>query len=159
MTDLTQAKQVAQRLRDSGYPETYVFTDIPHPAHEAISTIDALVEEVETLRDSCAAKADRIDRLGETVERLTKVDVEPVREETHCPHGAELYDYCKLCDMEVSEQLSEDVEPSTTDSANRSADSAKPFCNNDLTPNHLCKGYWVHLPCGEQCDKCGGEQK
>ena len=119
MTDLTKAKQVAQRLRITTHMSDRNGFLI------AANTIDALVAEVETLRDSCAAKADRIDRLGETVERLTKVD----------------------------------VEPSTTDSANRSADSAKPFCNNDLTPNHLCKGRWVHLPSGEQCDKCGGEQK
>lgn len=32
---------------------------------------DAVVAQVERLRDSCAAKADRIDRLGETVGRLT----------------------------------------------------------------------------------------
>ena len=42
------------------------------------SALAALQAEVEALRDSCAAKADRIDRLGETVERLTKVSAEPV---------------------------------------------------------------------------------
>jgi hypothetical protein len=26
----------------------------------------------------------------------------------------------------------------------------------DCTPNHLCNGRMVHLPLGEQCDKCGG---
>lgn len=40
-------------------------------------------------------------------------------------------------------------------SATRSADSAEPFC--DTTPNHFCGNRWVHLPRGEQCDKCGGE--
>jgi len=25
----------------------------------------------------------------------------------------------------------------------------------DCTPNHLCGGRMVHLPIGEQCDKCG----
>ena len=27
---------------------------------------------------------------------------------------------------------------------------------SDCTPNHNCKGRMVHLPIGEQCDKCGG---
>lgn len=27
--------------------------------------------------------------------------------------------------------------------------------NSDCTPNHLCCGRMVHLPNGEQCDKCG----
>ena len=26
----------------------------------------------------------------------------------------------------------------------------------DCTPNHLCGGRMIHLPAGEQCDKCGG---
>lgn len=34
--------------------------------------VKSLHEEVLTLRDSCEAKAERIDRLGEMVERLTK---------------------------------------------------------------------------------------
>jgi hypothetical protein len=33
---------------------------------------------------------------------------------------------------------------------------AKPVEQYDTPPNHLCKGNWVHLPHGEQCDKCGG---
>jgi hypothetical protein len=28
----------------------------------------------------------------------------------------------------------------------------------DCTPNHNCNGRIVHLPIGEQCDKCGGQQ-
>ncbi len=31
----------------------------------------------------------------------------PRVEETHCPHGVDVYDYCKLCDMEVSRQFKE----------------------------------------------------
>lgn len=26
---------------------------------------------------------------------------------------------------------------------------------DDCAPNHFCKGKLVHLPAGEQCDKCG----
>jgi hypothetical protein len=40
--------------------------------------VDAMFSEIETLRDSCAAKADRIDRLGEIVERLKQQQAEPV---------------------------------------------------------------------------------
>lgn len=69
MTTLDQARAVSQRLRDYWDGGTAI---------EAANTIDALVATVETLQDSCEAKADRIDRLGETVERLTKVDAEPV---------------------------------------------------------------------------------
>ena len=29
--------------------------------------------------------------------------------------------------------------------------------DTDCTPNHLCKGRMVHLPRGEQCDRCGHE--
>ena len=25
----------------------------------------------------------------------------------------------------------------------------------DCTPNHLCKGHFIHLPDGEACDRCG----
>ncbi len=38
-----------------------------------------LEAEVERLRDSCAAKADRIDKLGETVERLRAALSEIIR--------------------------------------------------------------------------------
>ena len=30
--------------------------------------------------------------------------------------------------------------------------------DNDCTPNHLCNGSMVHLPSGEQCDKCGKDK-
>ena len=33
----------------------------------------------------------------------------------------------------------------------------KPMPDKDCTPNHLCSGRMVHLPRGEQCDKCGKE--
>ena len=32
-----------------------------------------------------------------------------------------------------------------------------PEVADDCTPNHLCKGRMVHLPRGEQCDRCGHE--
>ena len=32
-----------------------------------------------------------------------------------------------------------------------------PDLTDDCTPNHLCNGRMVHLPRGEQCDKCGEE--
>jgi len=34
---------------------------------------------------------------------------------------------------------------------------AVPLTDNDCTPNHLCNGRMVHLPRGEQCDRCGHE--
>ena len=34
---------------------------------------------------------------------------------------------------------------------------AAPGSDKDCTPNHLCKGRMVHLPHGEQCDRCGHE--
>lgn len=61
MDILEQAREVGQRLRKS--------PDFVDP-EEAADTIAALRAENEILADSCAAKADRIDRLGETVERL-----------------------------------------------------------------------------------------
>jgi hypothetical protein len=39
--------------------------------------------EIETLRDSCAAKADRIDRLGEQIVKL-RAEVERLREVLEC---------------------------------------------------------------------------
>ena len=39
-------------------------------------------------------------------EALANAEPEEVHPlETHCPHGAPVEDYCKLCDMEVSEQF------------------------------------------------------
>jgi hypothetical protein len=49
-----------------------------------------LEAEVERLRDSCAAKADRIDRLGETVERLRAQQAEPVAYSIQTPADAKL---------------------------------------------------------------------
>ena len=68
-----------------------------------------------------------------------------------------------------------DIVDTALHSATRSADSAEPFCKTspcvgnkcqrceveecgeDTTPNHFCGNRWVHLPGGEQCDRCGGE--
>ncbi len=34
-------------------------------------------------------------------------------------------------------------------------DAERKPIDNDCTPNHMCSGRMVHLPHGEQCDKCG----
>jgi uncharacterized protein with von Willebrand factor type A (vWA) domain len=89
--NINDARAVAQRLRDladkfsEGWHDGMEIdaSDVMDLSNGG-NTIDALCAEIEDLRDSCADKIARIDRLGETIERLTKVDVEPAQRTAGC---------------------------------------------------------------------------
>ena len=138
---IEQAKAVAARLREGW---TYGLLS------EAADTIDALIAEVENLR--AYAKHER--SLG--AEQFAQ-EVHDTRQENESLRGAleTLKIALRVGMPEYSYEDWLDIIDTALHSATRSADSAEPFC--DTTPNHFCGNRWVHLPRGEQCDKCGGE--
>ena len=99
MNTIEQAREVSARLHlgVSIANDRNIDKDFAILAKAAGNTIDALIAENAAL---LAANRDSMDHYNELRAELEKIKAQPVperAEETHCPHGILIADWCKQC--------------------------------------------------------------